>query len=56
MNQYFTDNTGWTNDYTKANNPDGNSDIKNWGEKENQIFLSMGLDSRLNWFILGKPN
>ncbi|MBD8069281.1 hypothetical protein F7888_09825 [Bacillus sp. PS06] len=54
VNQYFADNTGWTKDYTKAKNPyftgkmcyslrcsflhDGNSDIKNWGEKEDADF------------------
>lgn len=54
MNQYFADNTGWTKDYTKAKNPyftgrmcyslrcsflhDGNSDIKNWGDKEDADF------------------
>lgn len=53
-NQYFADNTGWTKDYTKAKNPyftgemcyslrcsflhDGNSDIKNWGNKEDEDF------------------
>lgn len=54
VNQYYADNTGWTNDYTKAKNPyftgemcyslrcsflhDGNSNIKNWGDKEDADF------------------
>ncbi|WP_273854171.1 hypothetical protein [Guptibacillus spartinae] len=54
VNQYYADNTGWTNDYTKAKNPyftgemcyslrcsflhDGNSDIKNWGDNEDTDF------------------
>jgi hypothetical protein len=54
VNQYFTDNTGWTEDGSKANNPyftgemcyslrcsflhAGNSDIKNWCDKEDTDF------------------
>jgi hypothetical protein len=54
VNQYFADNTGWTEDGSKANNPyftgemcyslrcsflhAGNSDIKNWGDKEDADF------------------
>lgn len=53
-NQYFADNTGWTKDFTKAKKPyftgemcyslrcsflhDGNSNIKNWGNKEDADF------------------
>ena len=54
VNQYFADNTGWTKDYTKAKDPyftgemcyslrcaflhDGNSNIKEWGDKEDADF------------------
>jgi hypothetical protein len=54
VNQYFADNTGWTKDGSKANNPyftgemcyslrcsflhAGNSDIKKWGDKEDSNF------------------
>ncbi|MEH7249774.1 hypothetical protein V7114_23690 [Neobacillus niacini] len=54
VNQYFADNTGWTEDGYKANNPyftgemcyslrcsflhAGNTDIKNWGDKEDADF------------------
>lgn len=55
VNHYYADNTGWTEDFSKANNPyftgemcydlrcsflhAGNSDIKNWGTKKTQIFI-----------------
>jgi hypothetical protein len=54
VNQYYADPSGWTNDYSKAKNPiftgemcyslrcsflhDGNSDINNWGDKEDKNF------------------
>ncbi|KQU24975.1 hypothetical protein ASG65_16740 [Bacillus sp. Leaf13] len=54
VNQYYADDTGWINDNAKAKNPyftgkmcyslrcsflhDGNSDIKNWGDKEDEEF------------------
>lgn len=54
VSQYYADNTGWTHDFAKAKNPyftgemcyslrcsflhDGNSDIKNWGDKEDADF------------------
>lgn len=54
VNQYFADNTGWTEDGSKANNPyftgemcyslscsflhAGNSNVKKWGEKEDTNF------------------
>jgi hypothetical protein len=54
VNQYYADSTGWTNDYLKAKNPiftgemcyslrcsflhDGNSDINDWGNKEDKDF------------------
>ncbi|MGD7048587.1 hypothetical protein FZC83_07190 [Rossellomorea marisflavi] len=54
-NRYFADNTGWTKDYTRAKNPyftgemcyslrcsflhDGNSNIKNWDNKEDTDFF-----------------
>lgn len=54
VNQYFADNTGWTEDGSKAKDPyftgemcyhlrcsflhAGNSDIKNWGDKEDADF------------------
>lgn len=54
VNQHFADNTGWTEDGSKANNPyftgemcyslrcsflhAGNSDIQKWGDKEDADF------------------
>ncbi len=54
VNHHFADTSGWTNDYTKAKNPyltgkmcyflrcsflhAGNSDIGNWGDKEDADF------------------
>ncbi len=75
VNQYFADDTGWTEDFAKAKNPyftgdmcyslrcsflhNGNSDIKNWGDKEDADFhylyefrlsVSGGVDTKsLSW-------
>ncbi|WP_456274780.1 hypothetical protein [Bacillus sp. AK031] len=54
VNQYFADNSGWINDYSKAKNPyftgemcyslrcsflhEGSSNLKEWGDKEDVDF------------------